>query len=105
MGETLKVLGDSFSTKRGAESRSSDVTRRRSCGGNWDAIPLETKAEASATSALLPETWTGFGARARATEARMQSSAPKRNADVEAGRIAVVVVVVAVRGMRRDEAR
>lgn len=39
MGETLKVLGDSFSTKRGAESRSSDVTRRRSCGGNWDAIP------------------------------------------------------------------
>lgn len=68
-------------------------------------IPLETKAEASATSALLPETWTGFGARARATEARMQSSAPKRNADVEAGRIVVVVVVVAVRGMRRDEAR
>lgn len=68
-------------------------------------IPLETNAEASATSALLLETWTGFGARARATEAKMQSSTAKRNADVEAGRIVVVVVVVAARGMRRDEAR
>lgn len=56
-------------------------------------IPLETNAEASATSALLLEMWTGFGARARATEVKMQSSAPKRNAEVEAGRIVVVDVV------------